>query len=35
MSHRDLWIKTVWDDVSVIFSVEGMGRIECSTLSIG
>ena len=22
---RDFWIKTVWDDVPVIFSVEGMG----------
>ena len=25
---RDFWIKTVWDDVSVVFPVEGMGRIE-------
>ena len=33
--RRDFWIKTVWDDVSFVFSVEGMGRIEYSTLSIG
>ena len=32
---RDFWIKTVWDDVPVVFSEEGMGRIEYSTLSIG
>ena len=34
-SHRCFGLKTVWDDVPVVFSEEGMGRIEYSTFSIG